>query len=367
MVGAAAVTAGMLNAQVEPVNPAAVTVEGAASPPSWAPAHGLRQQQAVERSTRSERGARAGRPNRTGAPPGTGSALEAEGTATELPAAPASDAPSGEPATDPARRSPLAEEPPPTAEDSTAAMAAAPVAAAPVAPAPVAPAPPAPAPVANGSAPAGGMFPLVPPDSALPSGDECARRVQRNAWEPRPENTRANQTTPTGSGVLGMGSWFTAEADGGSYRGRVDGNFTGTTDEIIQWASCKWGFPTDLNRAQAVSETTWEQAFVGDGGESFGLYQMRRGVWGGYPNSQASTAFNADWAMGLRRACYDGAMWYAGLRGNLDACIGVHYSGDPDPSTWRDYTDSVMRHLRDKPWLSWSSSRGTPPTAGRAG
>ncbi len=224
-----------------------------------------------------------------------------------------------------------------------------------------------PAPVV-GEIPAGGNFPLLAPDSPLPSGEECAARVQRDAWEPRPENARANSTRPQGSAPYGMGTWFTAAADGAAYRGRVDGDFTGTTDEIIQWASCKWGFPTDLNRAQAVTETTWRQSFIGDAGQSFGLYQMKRTVWGGHPNSEVSTAFVADWAMGLRRACYDGAMWYPQLRGNLDACVGVHFSGDPAEATWRAYVDEVRRYERDKPWLSWPSpAGGTPPTATRGG
>ncbi len=215
--------------------------------------------------------------------------------------------------------------------------------------------------------PAGGMFPLLPPDSALPSGDECAARVQRDPWEPRPMNTAANATRPTGPAPYGMKTWTTAEADSAAYRGRVDGDFTGTTDEIIQWASCKWGFPTDLNRAQAVVESEWVQSLVGDDGQSFGLYQMKRPVWGGYPDSVNSTAFNADWAMGLRRACYDGVMWYSQLQGNLDACIGVHFSGDPDESTWREYTDMVREYERTKPWLEWFSAVGTPPTDARGG
>ncbi|SNR77401.1 hypothetical protein SAMN06272737_12447 [Blastococcus mobilis] len=209
----------------------------------------------------------------------------------------------------------------------------------------------------------GGVFPLLPPGSALPSGEECATRVQRDAWEPRPENATANATPPAGPAPYGMSSWTTAAADGPDYRGRVDGSFTGTTDEIIQWASCKWGFPTDVNRAQAVVESAWDQAAAGDGGQSHGLFQMKREVWGGHPNSSASTAFNADWAMGLRRACYDGVMWYPELRGNLEACIGVHYSGDPDESTWYFYTDDVLEYERTKPWLQWSSAAGAPPTA----
>jgi outer membrane biosynthesis protein TonB len=217
----------------------------------------------------------------------------------------------------------------------------------------------------SGDAPSAGMFPLLAPGAPLPSGEECAARVQRNAWEPKPENTTANSTRPSGPAPYGMHSWYTPAADADRYRGRVDGNFTGTTDEIIQWASCKWGFPTDLNRAQAVIETTWNQAFVGDGGESFGLYQMRVTYWGAHPNSASSTAFNADWTMGLRRACYEGAMWYSELAGNLEACIGVHFSGDPAEGSWREYTDAVLEAERSKPWLDWPSAAGTAPRAGR--
>lgn len=204
-------------------------------------------------------------------------------------------------------------------------------------------------------------LPLVPPDGALPSGEQCADRVVRDPWEPRPENAAANARTPDGPPPHGMGTWYADEADGAAYRGRVGGAFTGTTDEILQWAACTWGFPADLARAQAYVETGWRQSFVGDGGESFGLFQMREPVWGGSPASAESTAFVTDWALGLLRACYDGAMWYPELRGNLDACIGVHYSGDPDPETWRDYTDEVRRAERARPWLSWPSAAGTPP------
>jgi autotransporter family porin len=121
------------------------------------------------------------------------------------------------------------------------------------------------------------------------------------------------------------------------------------------------GFPTDLNQAQAVVETTWVQAVAGDGGESRGL-QTKLTVWGGYPNSADSTAFNADWALGLRRAGYDGVMWYPQLRGSLPACIGGHSSGDPEESTWREYTDAIYENERTKPWFVWPSAAGSPPT-----
>ncbi len=33
----------------------------------------------------------------------------------------------------------------------------------------------------------------------------------------------------------------------------------GTTDEIIQWAACKWGLPDNFLRAEAYTESTWFQ------------------------------------------------------------------------------------------------------------
>lgn len=47
---------------------------------------------------------------------------------------------------------------------------------------------------------------------------------------------------------------------------RVDGQYTGTTDEILQWAACKWGLPDNLLRSEAATESTWFQYlhFPGD-------------------------------------------------------------------------------------------------------
>lgn len=53
---------------------------------------------------------------------------------------------------------------------------------------------------------------------------------------------------------------------------RVDGQFTGTTDEILQWAACKWGLPDNLIRADADIESTWFQYlhFPGDASNGSG-------------------------------------------------------------------------------------------------
>lgn len=115
--------------------------------------------------------------------------------------------------------------------------------------------------------PAGGYFVELKPVgswSSLPDGDACAAQVHYSTWEPRPENDLANHTMPAPGA---MASSFAARPrnQGGTYDARwdswllprVDGQFTGTTDEIFQWAACKWGLPDNLLRGMAVRESTW--------------------------------------------------------------------------------------------------------------
>src|SRR5262249_47605141 len=113
--------------------------------------------------------------------------------------------------------------------------------------------PPAPIPLPTGTSsarpPAGGYFSTLPPGSPFPSDAECAARVHHSTWEPRPENNTANHTAPTNPGALANfsqwnGTWNT------TYKPRIDGSFQGTTDEIIQWAACKWGWSDDVIRAE---------------------------------------------------------------------------------------------------------------------
>jgi hypothetical protein len=54
-----------------------------------------------------------------------------------------------------------------------------------------------------------------------------------------PEDTTANKTVPAPQSVSIGGA---SAAFNATFAGRIDGNFTGTTDEIIQRASCKWAF-----------------------------------------------------------------------------------------------------------------------------
>ena len=139
----------------------------------------------------------------------------------------------------------------------------------------------------------------------------CADRVD-DAAEVRPSNNSYNSTPGTNP------------HDG---RPRVDGNFTGTTDEILQWAACKWGIDEDIVRAQAVTESYWFQTAGGDltnnqedchpdlrtttgpCPESIGVLQVRYGPHeDAFEDANAiySTAYNVDYAYAIWRACYEG-------------------------------------------------------------
>ena len=81
---------------------------------------------------------------------------------------------------------------------------------------------------------------------------------------------------------------------------RVDGDFSGTTDEIIQWAACKWGIDENIARAQVIKESYWYQSANGDAGESWGLGQVRdtahqSAFQYSSVNARNSSAYNLDY------------------------------------------------------------------------
>lgn len=128
-----------------------------------------------------------------------------------------------------------------------------------------APPPPAPGP-SNGPPAAGGYFGLRPVGSwsSLPSDAQCAAAVHYSSWEPRPQNYQQNHTEPA-AGAMAASFAARPRDQGNTYNPlwdtwllkRVDGRFAGTTDEILQWAACKWGLPDNVIRADAVEESTW--------------------------------------------------------------------------------------------------------------
>ena len=129
-------------------------------------------------------------------------------------------------------------------------------------------APPPPRTTSSSPPAASGQFSLRPVGSwsSLPSDSQCAAEVHYSTWEPRAQNYQQNHTEPA-AGAMAASFSTRPRNQGGTYNPkwdtwllhRVDGRFTGTTDEILQWAACKWGLPDNLIRADAVEESTWFQ------------------------------------------------------------------------------------------------------------
>jgi hypothetical protein len=278
------------------------------------------------------------------------------------------------------------------------------------------------APAASAPPPAAGYLTrIVPPGrtSQLPGDAACASRVHRSAWEPRPQNTLRNHALADPDAVHAS---FSARPrtgfDGYSPHWdswllpRVDGQFIGTTDEIIQWAACKWGVPDNLLRAEAYVESSWFQYEVYptgrcvqlygcgdwfgserdaarrtycDGVAALGGYDYQRNygvaqcpktfsiagvmAWwnpqwgyqwplnqaGMFPFTRDSTAMALDYFASQLRGCYEGWEWQLGssyTARDLYGCIGVWYSGRWHDQAAQRYIAKIKDALQAQPWLS---------------
>jgi hypothetical protein len=215
---------------------------------------------------------------------------------------------------------------------------------------------------------AAGYFKTLPPGAKLPTGKQCAARIHRSKWEPKPQNKTANHKVLKPAGVPNNTAFDAAWQK--KYKPRINGKFQGTTDEIIQWASCKWGIGDNLTRARAVLESGWVQSTMGDYTSrksscppgwktlpcptSFGLLQSK---WnyrpGTYPRTKVSTAFNVDSALAEMRGCLDGMMWFGTQsRGDLWGCVGIWFSGSFHNGD-SQYVAKVKSILAAEPWRHW--------------
>ena len=228
-----------------------------------------------------------------------------------------------------------------------------------------------------------GNFTMLSPGAALPTEAQCAARVHFSSWEPRPDNYAANHRVPAAQQIAGMEAWnasigYDPRAD--SLRKQISGNFTGTTDEILQWTACKWGIDVNIVRAEAAIESYWHQSQKGDlttdkslcppgtwnGNncyQSYGILQIKyiysKGEW---PMSRDDTAFSAEYMYGVIRACYEGWTTYLYDRtpspgypnyhaGDIWGCVGRWFSGG-----WYDqgaihYINTVKTYYANKEWL----------------
>jgi len=269
--------------------------------------------------------------------------------------------------------------------------------------------------------PRGGYFALKPVGawSTLPSGRTCASRVHRSGWEPRPDNTKRNNTLVNAAAVHAS---FAARRRDSSWvhwndwvLPRVGGQFTGTTDEIFQWGACKWGLSDDMIRAIAANESTWYQYLTYPSGRcvyqyscgdiipsanadtvlycnsiaSLGHYDYqrdyRRGIcpetfsivgikswqapsWGRmagnmngtFPFSRNSTALAVDYLGAFLRGCYEGWItWLHPAAGDIWGCVGAWYSGGWHDAGANAYIAEAKSKLARYVWLApgWRDAR----------
>jgi len=227
----------------------------------------------------------------------------------------------------------------------------------------------------------GPQFQTVAAGQALPDDATCAALVRARA-EQRPANTTANNRVPTAAQVAGLSPWDSEHAYDNRARAlqaRLTGAFKGTTDEILQWVACKWGFDEDHVRAEAVESSNWTQGLdgdwttdaaqcppdadtrQGDGGvecaETYGMFQI---VWqyhqSAWPMYHVSTAFHVDYVYAIRRVCFEGYEgWHEGsatpyVPNDEWGCVGEHFSGQwHDPSA-ESYISKVKGQLAGRAW-----------------
>jgi hypothetical protein len=234
--------------------------------------------------------------------------------------------------------------------------------------------------------PAGGYaaFGLRPVGARLPTASSCAKEVRNRfstGWEPRAStNGYANRTVPHPAPDLGTLPDFDATANTDpQWAPRVDGDFTGTTEQIILWAACKWGLDDEWLRAQMVVESFWNQRTAGDFtatrsrcprdavrnskgrcAESYGLLQNKyRFNRSAYPAFRTSTAYQLDFSAFKLRACYDGHKYVSnGVRGDWLGCVGNWYSGEWHDPLGETYVGWVVAAKAAHLWTSWPDTDG---------
>ncbi len=226
--------------------------------------------------------------------------------------------------------------------------------------------------------------------SQKPLSDEAARGCVHHMPEQRPTNVSANNTVPSDAALLA----FHEQAALGfnvmaKYVTGRPGLASPSTDDLIQWASCKWGIPTEIERAQVYEESKWfnlDGVGKGLGDEACGASKAeeeqipaiaRKGggciytslslaqvKWrlnnspqpGTNPLRWQSTAFALDYLGATVRFYYDGfcPSWVGSgcTAGNQWRSIAAWFS--PNPWTGNSgatkYEGEVQHWLAEKPW-----------------
>jgi autotransporter family porin len=229
-------------------------------------------------------------------------------------------------------------------------------------------------------------FGLVPAGEPLPDGATCARLVRR-VPEQQPMNVTFNARLATTAEVAQLDPWdkdnMIFDPAALELQKRLTGDFLGTTDELLQWTACKWGFDEDYLRAEAYQQSTWRQGAHGDWldspdsdcppnadtktttngtpqcAQTYGMlqvvYKFHKSAW---PMFRDSTPFHLDFIYGLRRVCFEG--WDLGqaeraptkpyMKNDYLGCLGAHFSGVWYDSDGIDYIGRVQGQLMGRAW-----------------
>ena len=212
-------------------------------------------------------------------------------------------------------------------------------------------------------------FATLPLGVPLPSSADCATRVKRV-----PENKRMNVAK---NAVRGTNH----NLGGASPLARVDGDFSGTTDELLQWTACKWGIDEDIVRGMIAKESWWRDTQLGDfttnsavcayghtigsdgvAGQcpqSTGLGQINWQFYkDAYPTAAQSNAYHLDYGFAVWRSCYEGAFTWlnnvdkGAVYGPGDAwgCVGFWNAGRWHTAKGEGYVAEVKDYITQRIW-----------------
>jgi hypothetical protein len=119
-----------------------------------------------------------------------------------------------------------------------------------------------------------------------------------------------------------------------------------------------------------VVESWWDMDMVGDNGDSFGIFQVRRPWHCCLPFMRDSTAFNADYYGGIVRAYFDGKQSWLnnpdvspdnGARyeaGDLWGSVGAWFDGRWHTQGNQEYVGRIRWRLDERTWIThqWFAS-----------
>jgi autotransporter family porin len=195
-----------------------------------------------------------------------------------------------------------------------------------------------------------------------------------------PANAAYNRTTGqrVGPGLFPAGD----SPDAGLLAPLISGDFTGTTQQILEWAACKWGISDEVVFAQAAAESSWQQNDLGDytndpadcppghglgadGSpgqcpESYGILQTKYILWkAAWPGIAKSTAMNADVTYAIWRSCFNGdEIWLRNSAppgqpyqaGDLWGCVGRWFAGSWHTPAAEQYINRVQTLMKQQVW-----------------